>query len=92
MDEQPYDLSGASDVEISLKQAIPETLFVKSGANVTISGDGNERATAMFSPSETLQLQPGFAFAQIRVKNGDVVLGERATVVRIAAVNNREAL
>ena len=94
VDAVPYDLSGASEIEVSLKQLNPELVLTKllSAGGVTISGNSNEIATGTFSPSETLQFTPGFARAQIRVKNGDVVLGEVAQIVRVAAANSTEVL
>lgn len=90
----PYDLSGASEIEISLKQDVPELLFTRtlSAGDVEISGDNNEIATAAFTPAETLQFAPGFAKAQIRVKNGSTIVGDVAQVIRIAEANSKEAL
>lgn len=94
LDGVPYDLSGASEIEVSLKQDVPELVLTKklSASGVTISGDGNNIAAGIFSPSETLQFVPGYGKAQIRVKNGDTVLGDVAEVVRIAAANSTEVL
>lgn len=94
VDGAAFDLSGATEIEISLKQDVPELVLTKllSTSGVTISGDGNNIAIGIFSPSETLQFVPGFGKAQIRVKSGDVVLGDVAEVVRIAAANSTEVL
>ena len=94
VDAVPYDLSGASEIEVSLKQLNPELVLTKllSAGDVTISGNSNEIATGTFSPSETLQFTPGFARAQIRVKNGDTVVGNVAEVVRIAEALSEEAI
>lgn len=90
----PYDLSGANEIEISLKQDVPEKVLIKTlGAGVTTSGDSNEIATGIFTPAETLQLVPGFARAQIRVKNADgTVIGDVAEIVPVAAANSTEVL
>lgn len=90
LDDVPYDLSGASEIEISLAQDIPELVISKT--DVIISGDNNEIATATFTPSETKQFVPGFGKAQIRVKNGDTVVGNVAEVVRIAETLSEEAI
>lgn len=90
LNDTPYDLSGASEIEISLKQDVPELVISKTA--VAISGDNNEIATALFTPAETLQFVPGFGKAQIRVKNGDTVVGNAAEVVRIAEALSEEAI
>lgn len=90
LNDTPYDLSGASEIEISLKQDVPELVISKT--DVTISGDGNNIATAEFTPSETMQFVPGFGKVQIRVKNGDTVVGNVAEVVRIAEALSEEAI
>lgn len=86
----PYDLSGASEIEISLKQDVPELVISKTA--VSISGDNNEIATATFSQEETMQFVPGPGKVQIRVKNGGVVVGNVAQVVMIAEALSEEVL
>lgn len=93
-DGVPYDLSGATEIEISLKQDIPEKVLSKllSDGDVVISGDSNEIATANFTPTETLQFVSGFVKAQIRVEMNDTVIGNVAIVCRVAEALSQEAL
>lgn len=88
----PVDLSGYT-IEISLKQDVPELVLSKDGANVVVYGDDNEKCMATFAPTETIQLKPGFAKAQCRVKDGNgTVVGNVAKVVRVAETLSTEAL
>lgn len=93
IDGVAYDLSGASEIEIAIKD-INSVLFTKtlSDGEVMLSGDDNEIATAVFPPSEAIQLAPGFGKVQIRVRNGDTVIGEVAKTVLIAQSLSQEAL
>ena len=92
-----YDLSTATEVEISLKQYGLQTPVLltktKTDNEVTISGDDNNIASAVFTQQETAQLHRGQAWVQCRVKASDgTVLGELATSIWVGEGLSAEVL
>ena len=91
----PFDLTSASEIEISLKQDISGVLktHLLSDSEVNITGDDNEICYAAFTPTETLAFLAGFAKAQCRIKDASgTVIGNVARMVVVSPCNSTEAL